>query len=454
MKKLFSMAVIFIMALTLVGCTTSEVDDLQLEIDELNQEIWDTHLEMGNHIIANTVLEDEIAELEAELAELEAELALLQSQIFDNIITFSLKDEYGNSSNKTIGYNDDFEGTLFDLLNSNFSVGFSESEWGKFIFSIDNLSPKTGAYISLIKNGEPSMVGVELAVFEDGDVFLFEVLWWDTLQQGVDDVIQLFLENHASDYVNSESVDYNVLLALNLLGITSDYVTVSEVETLVDDSALVTISDYFKAIMKLNVVGVDSTELITELNAIVVPGGYGQTAYGLLAMDSITTSVDYSTFVTAALADLNTTTPFDLGLDAGGISIVALSNYSDIGTLISDYTTWISTSQIDSGGLVTRDVVWGETTYPGTENASSMSQVILGLVANGIDPTGTDYTKGTNNLIYRLLEFGTDTGSFDYIKTDDLDEDLMFSTPQAFLALVSYQVYANTYSEVNPFDFN
>jgi hypothetical protein len=226
------------------------------------------------------------------------------------------------------------------------------------------------------------------------------------------------------------------------------------VETLVDDSALVTISDYFKAIMKLNVVGVDSTELITELNAIVVPGGYGQTAYGLLAMDSITTSVDYSTFVTAALADLNTTTPFDLGLDAGGISIVALSNYSDIGTLISDYTTWISTSQIDSGGLVTRDVVWGETTYPGTENASSMSQVILGLVANGIDPTGTDYTKGTNNLIYRLLEFGTDTGSFDYIKTDDLDEDLMFSTPQAFLALVSYQVYANTYSEVNPFDFN
>ncbi len=445
MKKLFSMAAIFVMAFTLVGCT--EVNDLEVRIEELNQDIFDINEELGTYVVANTELEEEITALEAEIA-------LLQAQLFDNIITFTLTDEYGEFSSETVGYDDEFDGTLFDLLDDSLTVGYNDTDYGKYITSINNLNPKTGAYISFSKNGVSSIVGVELATFEDGDVFGFDVLWWDTLQQGVDDVIQLFLENHASDYVNSESVDYNVLLALNLLGITSEYVTVSEVETLVDDSTLVTTADYFKAIMKLNVVGVDSTELITELNAIVVPGGYGQTAYGLLAMDSITTSVDYSTFVTAALADFNTTTPFDLGLDAGGISIVALSDYSDIGTLITDYTSWISTSQLDSGGVVTRDMDWGGTTYPGTENASSMSQVILGLVANGIDPTGTDYTKGTNNLIFRLLEFGTDTGSFDYIKTDDLDEDLMFSTPQAFLALVSYQVYANTYSEVNPFDFN
>ena len=83
-----------------------------------------------------------------------------------------------------------------------------------------------------------------------------------------------------------------------------------------------------------------------------------------------------------------------------------------------------------------------------------MSQVVLGLLANGIDPTGVDYTKGTNNLVSRLVEFGTDTGSFDYVLDDEFTEDLLFSTPQAFLALVAYQVYANTYSAVNPFDFN
>ena len=180
---------------------------------------------------------------------------------------------------------------------------------------------------------------------------------------------------------------------------------------------------------------------------------YGQTAYGLLALDSISTSEDYSSFVTAALTDLETTTPYDLGLDAGGISLVALSNYTGVDVLISDYTTWVSTTQLDSGGVITRDVIWGETTYPGTENASSMSQIILGMIANGIDPTGLDYTKGTNNLISRLLEFSTETGSFDYVFGDELTEDLAFSTPQAFLALVTYQVYANTYSAVNPYDF-
>ncbi len=131
-----------------------------------------------------------------------------------------------------------------------------------------------------------------------------------------------------------------------------------------------------------------------------------------------------------------------------------MSNYTDVDSLIEEYTTWISTSQLDSGGVMTRDVVWGETTYPGTENASSISQIILGLIANGIDPTGIDYTKGTNNLISRLLEFGTETGSFDYVMGDELTEDLAFSTPQAFLALVAYQVYSNTYNAVNPYDFN
>lgn len=439
MKKLCSMAIIFMMAFVLVGCSSTEIDDLETRIEELNLEISTLNVQKEGY--------------EEEITALEEEITLLQDQLFDNIITFSLIDEYGSFSNKVVGYDDDFEGTLFDLLDSNFEVGFSESEWGKFIYSVNELSPKTGAFISFSKNDIPSMVGVELATFEDGDFFTLEVIWWDTVEQGVDDVINLFLANHASDYVNSESVDYNVLLALSLLGITEDYVTAAEVEALVNGSDLVTIADYFKAIMMLNAVGSDSSLLVAELNLIVTPGYYGQTAYGLLAMDSVDTDVDYSAFVTAALADLDTTTPFTLGLDAGGISLVALSDYSGVDTLISEFTTWVSTEQLDSGGLVTRDVIWGDTTYPGTENASSMSQVILGLIANDYNPNGVDYTKGTNTLISRLLEFTTETGSFDYIFGDELDEDLMFSTPQGFLALVAYQVYSNNYSAVNPYDF-
>jgi hypothetical protein len=460
MKKLFSLAIIFIMALALAGCSTTKIDELELEIDELNQEILDTQSEMGDYVIENTLLENELSDTHQTLVELEAEflvlldeLALLQNQIFDNVITFTLENEYGNFSSETIGYNDDYDGTLFDLLNENLEVGYSESEYGKYIYSLGDLNPKNGAYISFSKNGVSSMVGVELSTFEDGDIFGFEVIWWDTFQQEIDDLIQLFLESHASDYVNSESVEYNVLLGLNLLGVVSDYVTMEQVETLVEESTLSFVQDYFKAVMMMNSVGSNSDLLLEELNLIVTPGVYGQTAYGLLAMDSVINTEDYSSFVTAAIADLETTTPYDLGLDAGGISIVALSNYTGVDTLINDYTSWISSSQLDSGGVLTRDVIWGETTYPGTENASSISQVILGLIANGIDPTGLDYTKGTNNLISRLLDFGTDTGSFDYVLGDEVTEDLAFSTPQAFLVLVTYQVYANTYSAVNPYDF-
>lgn len=453
MKKLFSMAVIFIMALTLAGCSTTKIDELELEIKELNQEILDSQSEMDDYIVQNSLLIDELSDTHQALVELEKELISLQSQIYDNLITFSLKNEHGSFNSITVGYNDDFDGTLFDLIDQNLEVGYSDSDYGKFIYSLEDLNPKTGAYISFSKNGVPSMTGVELSTFEDGDIFSFEVLWWDTLQKNVDDLIQLFIENHAENYVNSESIDYSVLLGLNLLGITNDYVSSEDVEALIQNSSLSFVQDYFKAIMMSNSVGLDSSALINELNLIVAPGAYGQTAYGLLAMDSVLNTVDYSGFVSAALLDLETTTPFDLGLDAGGISLVALSNYNDVDSLINDYANWVSTTQLDSGGVITRDVIWGETSYPGTENASSMSQIILGLIANGIDPMGIEYTKGTNNLITRLLEFSTETGSFDYVFGDELTEDLAFSTPQAFLALVTYQVYANTYSAVNPFDF-
>jgi hypothetical protein len=51
--------------------------------------------------------------------------------------------------------------------------------------------------------------------------------------------------------------------------------------------------------------------------------------------------------------------------------------------------------------------------------------------------------------------FQTDTGSFDWDLEDDVPEDLMFSTPQAFLALAVYQTYSNNgYEAVHPFDLH
>lgn len=398
MKKLFSIATIFVLALILTGCTSS-------------------------------------------------------NEVVSYELSFTFTDEYGVSNTETVVYEESYEGSFKDLLILSFELDYSDSDFGTLLNSIEGLNPKNGAYVSISKNEVMSDVGIDLIEFVDGDSFGFEVIWWDTLQQDVDDLIQAFLANHAGDYVNSTSIEYNVLLALNLLEKTSEYASNSEIGSYVGGLTHTTVADYFKAIMMNSVAGVSNETLLNELNSIVATGPYGQTAYGLLALNSNITSIIFSDFVVDSLSDLSTTTPFDLGLDAGGISLVALSEYEAAADLINVYSTWISTSQLTTGGVSTRDTVWGDTTYLGTENTSSMSQVILGLIANGIDPTGDDFTKEGNNIISRILEFSTDTGSFDYIMGDDSTEDLFFSTPQAFLALVTYQIYANSNVAVNPYDF-
>ena len=125
-----------------------------------------------------------------------------------------------------------------------------------------------------------------------------------------------------------------------------------------------------------------------------------------------------------------------------------------IQTLIDDYVDWIKADQLPSGGIKTRDMVWGDTTYPGTENAASIAQVILGLIANDIDPASGDFVVGTSNLILRLTQFQVEDGSFDWDITDTIVNDKAFSTPQAFLALSTYFKFMNQMNYTNPYDFN
>ncbi len=458
MKKLFSLASVLLLFLVLTGCANeTEGTDLQQDLEAQAALISDLEQQVIDLNIALQESTNSESDLALQIISLENQIAELQALIYDNVITFTLKDEYGIFTSETVGYNDDFDGTLFDLLDQNFLVGYTDSEWGKYIYSIDYLTPKTGAYIAFYKNGAMSLVGIDSTLFEDGDVFSFEVTWWDMQEKAVDDAIYLFLDAYGDFYVSETSIDYNVISALALLGVVDEYVTLEEVQALVDEMTLTTVNDYFKAVMMLQAVNGDTDSLISDLNSIVAVGPYGQTAYGLLALDSYNHSIDYSSFISSALNDLTTTTPYDLGLDAGGISLVSLSNYSEepgIQAIIDEYATWISTSQLASGGVQTRDITWGDTTYPGTENAASISQVILGLIANDINPTSVDYTKTENNLISRLLEYQTATNSFDYVLDDDIAEDLMFSSPQAFLALVTYQTYVNSYEAVNPYNFN
>jgi len=406
MKKLFSMVIMFLLVFMLSACTEETEDPIIYNpIDEEN------HLEVTIQI---------------------------------------------DGESTTHLFAEGYEGTLFDLMNEFYEMTYSESEFGIYLIALEDLYPKNGSYIAISENGEMAMSGIDQLTVEDGDNFTFEIIWYDSLLQEVDELITLFLDHHVEQYVNQAYIDVNVLSALYLLGIEEEYTTTLDLSTMdmFDASMLSTTADYFKAVTALGLLGEDTNELIDDYAETATPGPYGETAYGLMII--LHNAGEYGGLIEMFEEDLNLNTPYSLGLDAGGISLVALANtnFENKQILIDQYSSWIQEFQLDTGGIKTRDMTWGENTYPGTENAASIAQVIIGLLANGIDPAGSDFTVGEANLMSRLLDFATEEGSFDYLLDDDIDEDLMFSTPQAFLAIVMYQEYKTLGSSVNPYNID
>lgn len=435
MKRLFSIVAALLLVISLAACT----DDTQT--------VLETKV---------TDLEAQITTLEAQITTLEGDKTSLEAQLFDKVITISVKGVDGTVESNVIGVNDTYDGSVYDLLNATFDVTATLGAYGHFISGLGDLQPTNGAYISFSKNGESSMVGVDSAIFDDGDEFLFELIWWDTTAESVSNGIDLFLENQAANYVNATTIDYSVMAALSKLGKVEDFVTDAEVQAYVDGLTITTGNDYFKAIVILEAAGLDATSLKESLNGIAAPGGYGTTGYQLQAFNTSTTTVDYSVFEMLALADYAINTPVIAGIDSGAIGILALSNYLETevdAAITTDWVSFIKDSQTENGAVLDKDFGWGS-----TENSATTAQAIIGLVSVNVNPKGgdatlTDMTKLNYDLVARLCEFQNTDGSFDWLM-DAEEADLAFSTPQAFLALAAYYEYSNLYdTAVNVYDF-
>lgn len=365
----------------------------------------------------------------------------------ENEITVKITKEDSTVVTYELSYKKDYDGTLIELIEGEVHLNYSTSEYGTMILEAETLVPKNGNYIALYYNGEMSSVGIDDIEFKDGDEIGFEIVWWDKTLEA----IEQFLNNHAEHYTSIELLDYNVIKALDILGVLENYLTLEEVSAVYNENTVyATTKDLFKAIIIKDVVGLDYTYELNELNSQAAIGDWGKTAFDLIGLNATTHDLDFSAFETAALTALKTTdSPFTAGLDTGGMTLVALSDYIDdesVLAVVTEFKNWISTDQLETGGILTRDNGWGQ-----SENAASISSVIIGLISCGIDPAGTDFTKDSNTLVSRLLDFKTSTGSYKWILGEDQAEDLSFSTPQAFLAVVMYQEYKANMEAVNPY---
>ena len=501
MKKLFLVISMLVLGLVLAGCseegkldtyeitvefvdeageTTSEAVSYEegyegtlLDLLELNFVVVTEEASFGAFLVEiDSVTSDENSYIklskngEASLVGIE-EMTFEDGDVFEfmlviitvtNTLSFEFEDVDGNLESFNVNYDGDYEGSFTDLITEHFTVTTLASDYGTLLLSINDVIPFSGSYIAISKNDEMSSVGIDDIVFADGDKFTFTFTWWDQTAANVYISIDRFIENQASSYVNTEFIDYNVLMALELLGITEEYITDEEIFNYASTTYPnpVTYTDFFKQIMMYHAAGETDAaqESITALKSVATTGIYGQTAYTLIALDSInygTNSIDY---ISDAMGFFDSNAPGVDDLDVGAMSILALAGYEGLATdLVSQFKEELIATQLETGGFKTADTVWGDTTYPGTENAATMASIIIGLIANGIDPVST-FTVGNTNPVLRLTYYQTETGLFDWNLSDDIEDDAAFSTPQAFLALVSYFVYSNTYEAVNPYNFD
>lgn len=218
--------------------------------------------------------------------------------------------------------------------------------------------------------------------------------------------------------------------------------------------------DLEKLIMGLTAAGVDATSfegynlvqtLVNHKN--LQEPSINMAIYALLAVDSGSYEVDQA-FKDQMIEKILsseiegggwTLTGSVATADMTGMALSALAPYldnADVQAAVNRAVQYLSQTQDQNGGF--------PSDFNGGDSSESVSQVITGLTAVGIDPTSDDFTKAGGNLVQHLLKFQQADGGFSHLIDGEKSDPI--STPQAFLALVSYQNFKAEEGTVFQFD--
>src|SRR5699024_10867814 len=132
-------------------------------------------------------------------------------------------------------------------------------------------------------------------------------------------------------------------------------------------------------------------------------------------------------------------------IDITAMVLTGICPYQDqpeIDKALNDAVEWLSYIQADKGGF--------EDPFVGGITSEATSQVIIGLTANNIDPTGESFTKNGDSLIDHLLTFRNDDGGFKHTLSYDNSDSM--ATEQALQALVAYDLFLNGNGKLYQFD--
>ena len=257
----------------------------------------------------------------------------------------------------------------------------------------------------------------------------------DPVLEAVDQAIALFLANYANSYIDeAEDVyDMYVVAAISALeesgyGVNlSDYASDDAVHDYYSNRTYETTGEIVKGVLVGDFFGVDNAIALAALSNLE---------------DADVDAYSYTNVLLALKkANINPTLQDNL---VTKILDIKEEDYRDAdyagAALMATYDEEINRSGLFN--LFNENITAAGISSWGNANSSSTASVILGLVAIGENPRGESYQAETKDLITMLLDYHVD-GAF-YYRLEDEQVDLMFSTPQAFAALVAFKLYHYT----------
>ncbi|MEC0268591.1 DUF4430 domain-containing protein [Paenibacillus anseongense] len=217
------------------------------------------------------------------------------------------------------------------------------------------------------------------------------------------------------------------------------------------------VTDLERTILGITVTGGDASQvegynLIEKLysHSNMTSQGINGLVFALLALDSKNYSVPENAdwtrqkIINQIISRQNQDGGFVLGTgksdpDITAMTFTALAPYANNQALVQADTltkaaNWLSLNQQSNGGYLSY----------GVDSSESVSQAIIALTSNNIDPASAKYAKNGVNLLDKLFKFRLPDGSFSHAM--QLRSNAM-ATEQALQALAAYKIFKEGHGE-------
>ncbi len=351
---------------------------------------------------------------------------------------------------RNIIFNEDDETPIVTLIDDAVGLDYTTYDIGVFVNGVGGHYPTEygvtyNYYYQLYVDDVVSTIGLSDLVPTDGmKVAFVETTMLDETDVAVDQLIHSFLESQVNTYLSNAGVSSDVLAAIKLLnmhGYTTPQLSALHTQTENFLFETNTINSAFKTAVNQKAFDLNSDTTLTALSSMTPDISYD----AVTLLSALSLLEGSQTQIESLIQMITSSTPDYMDADYAGMVIRALAPYGEVSGVSDTVSAMITYIQ----GHLTSD---GAESW-GNPNAASTASVIIGLVAEGINPRSEAYTTDGVDLIQALLSYQIGD-AFKWLKNDTA-ADMAFSTPQAFASLVVYKIFRDIYGNpaVNLYDF-